>query len=101
MPETIQWGENGVLDNVHDESDDCKKYGCSIHNPSDHKMKDWPRNWRNDRGLMERICEHGVGHPDPDHLGYIFRTQGSNAMMIESIHGCCGCCHKENNDIGS
>ena len=36
--------------------EDCKGPNCVIHNPSDHKMKDWPTNWRQDRYMMERIC---------------------------------------------
>jgi hypothetical protein len=34
---------------------------------------------------MERICPHGVGHPDPDHVFYTKR-------MTDTIHGCDGCC---------
>jgi hypothetical protein len=32
---------------------------------------------------MERICEHGIGHPDPDQI-----------MRDEAgwVHGCDGCC---------
>ena len=58
-----------------------KNKPCCIHNPSDHHMKDWPQNWRNDRGIMERICPHGVGHPDPDCHN-----------KENTIHGCDGCC---------
>lgn len=31
---------------------------------------------------MERICPHGVGHPDPDCM-YAKR---------DTVHGCDGCC---------
>lgn len=76
---------------VHDK-EDCKGRHCCIHNPSDHHMKDWPTNWRSDRGLMERICpEHGVGHPDPDDLAFK-ELMGINAS-VEAVHGCCGCCN--------
>jgi hypothetical protein len=34
---------------------------------------------------MERICEHGVGHPDPDDLRVI-------RDRIMGIHACDGCC---------
>ena len=37
---------------------------------------------------FERICEHGVGHPDPDSLEF-FRSIGVTSM---GIHGCDGCC---------
>jgi hypothetical protein len=43
-------------------------------------MKEWPQNWREDRGIMERICPHGIGHPDPDD------------PTTDKIHGCDGCC---------
>lgn len=61
----------------------CKGQHCCIHNPSDHHMKEWPQNWREDRGIMERICPHGIGHPDPDD------------PTTDRIHGCDGCCVKE------
>jgi hypothetical protein len=58
----------------------CKGQHCCIHNPSDHHMKEWPQNWRDDRGIMERICPHGIGHPDPDD------------PSTDKVHGCDGCC---------
>lgn len=72
--------------------EDCLGEHCPIHNPSDHHMKDWPTHWRDDRNLMERICPCGVGHPDPDDLEFKRRT-GSD-MLVESVHGCCGCCQE-------
>ena len=70
-----------TLVNVHGQSQ-CHGRPCCIHNPSDHHMVTWPQNWRGDRRLMERVCPHGVGHPDPDdiHPG--------------GVHGCDGCCSK-------
>jgi hypothetical protein len=35
----------------------------------------------------ERICEHGVGHPDPDDVGY-WAGRGYDITR----HGCDGCC---------
>ena len=58
----------------------CAGKNCPVHNPSNHHMKDWPQHYRTDRGITERICKHGVGHPDPDD-----RT-------TDTIHGCDGCC---------
>lgn len=77
---------------VHTEKPDCTKFNCVIHNPSDHVMKDWPLNWRGDRGLMERICPHGIGHPDPDDLAFKARTRGEENVRYEGVHGCDGCC---------
>lgn len=63
----------------------CKGDNCVIHNPSDHSMRDFQTYWRQDRGIMERICTHGIGHPDPDDL--TVRT-----YKHERVHGCDGCC---------
>ena len=68
---------------------ECEGRNCPFHNPSNHKMKDWPMNVRLDNhGLIERTCSHGVGHPDPDSVAY-FVGIGIDYM---SIHGCDGCC---------
>ena len=69
--------------------DKCEGNYCCIHNPSDHEMKDFPTHWRDDRMLMERICEHGVGHPDPDDLAFKARNGYDDS---EGVHGCDGCC---------
>lgn len=74
--------------NVHDESL-CEGRPCVIHNPTDHEMSEWPLHWRNDRGIFERICSHGVGHPDPDQFLY----WSSIGAQHEQIHGCDFCCH--------
>jgi len=64
---------------VHDQSQ-CAGDFCTIHFNSRHHMEDWPQHWRSDRRLMERICPHGVGHPDPDDPN------------PDKSHGCDGCC---------
>jgi hypothetical protein len=67
----------------------CEGEHCPIHNPSDHHMKDWPTNIRHDRGcLTERMCKHGVGHPDPDSLDWWDRIGHTD----DGTHGCDGCC---------
>lgn len=70
----------------------CAGRACCIHNPSNHHMVDWPKLWRQDRSLTERVCSHGVGHPDPDHLAYVRLVHGEAEAHLESIHGCDGCC---------
>lgn len=70
--------------------DDCAGEFCVLHNPSWHHMRDWPTLIRTS-GLVERICEHGVGHPDPDSVAY-FERKGIEAM---DVHGCDGCCTME------
>lgn len=75
-----------ILTNVHSKKA-CKGEYCCIHNPSNHHMADWPQVWRADRGIMERVCEHGVGHPDFDQI-----------MKCDEdwIHGCDSCCTPPN-----
>lgn len=79
---------------------DCKGRYCVIHNPSKHKMRAWPTHWRGDRGLMERICPHGIGHPDPDDLAFKRDVLHKDAkwMHYEAVHGCDGCCCGEEDD---
>lgn len=69
-------------------ADECSGEHCCIHNPSDHPMRSWPLNWRADKGIMERICPHGVGHPDPDDAAHHIR----NGREYLTTHGCDGCC---------
>ena len=83
-------GEGLELRGVHPTSA-CEGRGCAIHDhPSDHPLKDAPMNWRTDRQILERICDHGVGHPDHDSALYM----QSIGHGIENIHGCDGCCAK-------
>ena len=60
--------------------DTCEGGFCCIHQPSQHHMVEWRQNWRDDAGKMERLCSHGIGHPDPDDL------------HPNTVHGCDGCC---------
>lgn len=92
MTGKVQLSGGQVLSGVHPKSR-CKGRPCSIHNPSEHHMRDWVMVWRSDRQLMERICPlHGVGHPDPDHMDWLRRSYGDEIAKVEGIHGCCGCC---------
>lgn len=74
---------SGILFNTHT-ADKCAGDFCTIHNRSDHCMRSFPQHWRSDRGIMERICPCGIGHPDPD------SPWASDSY--EWIHGCCGHC---------
>lgn len=67
---------------------DCRGPVCPIHNPTPHHMREWPMIWRGDRRIFERICEHGIGHPDPDDQEAKLFIQG----LRDGIHGCDGCC---------
>lgn len=70
--------QDGEVVNAHGVAD-CEK-PCPIHWPRPHHMRSWPQHWRGDRRIIERLCDHGVGHPDPDD------------KSRDKIHGCCGCC---------
>ena len=75
--------------------DKCSGQFCCIHNPSDHALNKAPLQLRGDRWpLMERVCPHGIGHPDPDSVAYIQRVLpgGRESAEYEGIHGCDGCC---------
>lgn len=68
-------------------SAECKGRHCCVHNPSEHHMRDWYQFYRTDTGVMERVCSHGVGHPDPD--------QPWPKDDPRWVHGCDGCCSSE------
>ncbi len=85
----IQVGD-ATLTNVHS-GELCAGRFCVVHNPSPHHMREWRLNWRDDRGMMERICPHGIGHPDPDDLAYKTSVNPWDAEY-EGVHGCDGCC---------
>lgn len=104
-PESPQPVEGGAqlensrywLHRVHDPAR-CAGRPCALHNRSEHHMRAWPQTYRWDRGLIERTCPHGVGHPDPDHMAYLDERVMNGQMdpdhaWGEGIHGCDGCCN--------
>jgi hypothetical protein len=86
--ETSPLADGRVL--CHHPATVCSGEHCVLHNPSDHPMKSWPKVWRGDLGLMERLCSHGVGHPDPDALAHLARV--GVGVDQPGVHGCDGCC---------
>lgn len=78
---------------THDESK-CSGEFCCVHNPSDHPLRGAPLHFRLRGGILlaERICEHGIGHPDPDHLSHMDRTYDWFDRQSEAVHGCDGDC---------
>lgn len=75
---------------IHHSKTDCDGPPCCFHSPSLHAMVESPYNLRSDLGvpLIERICGHGIGHPDPDSVAWLER-HGHHGF---DIHGCDGCC---------
>lgn len=78
--------------NFHSE-DQCRDQGypCCVHSPSDHPLRGKPLVLRIDLTvpLMERLCNCGFRHPDPDSVAYLLRVRGQDY----SVHTClCRCC---------
>ena len=83
----------------HHDPTRCEGRPCPFHHPSGHPMVTWPLLLRADRAtLMERICEHGVGHPDPDSAAYWAERIPKGGWFR---HGCDGCCHPPADGGGS
>jgi hypothetical protein len=78
----------GSLLETHD-AEACAGEWCCLHNPSDHPLNRNALCWRGH--VMERICDHGIGHPDPDDLAWRRRTN----QPVHGVHGCDGCCRGE------
>jgi hypothetical protein len=68
--------------------------------------------WRGDTRVMERICPHGIGHPDPDHMAYVSSLTPEHIcpddgpadesaacpyphLDWQGVHGCDGCCNEK------
>lgn len=71
----------------------CEGRHCAIHDPSPHHMRTWPITVR-ETGLVERMCPHGVGHPDPDSVVWMEENAGDGNKGTWGVHGCDGCCSK-------
>lgn len=74
----------------HHTREQCDGEPCPFHAPSLHPMIEEPMHLR-ETGLIERMCRHGVGHPDPDSAAFMDRAYGHRPGTW-SIHGCDGCC---------
>lgn len=73
---------------VHDDSR-CRGRNCCIHNPSPHPLGRHPMYWRGIWVGMDRICDHGLAHPDPDDRRYRY----SVGLPLHVEHECDGCCY--------
>ena len=74
------------------------KYLCRTWPPTDQKLDAvaqlcgaapgfWTKTVR-ETGLLEHVCQHGVGHPDPASATAL----GGGAWHV---HGCDGCCRRD------
>lgn len=83
---------NGAKWYVHKRNIGCDIDGCAIHNPSYHPLSDAKQLIRTDKYmLIEDICKHGVGHPNPDSASFISKKIGYTSIWV---HGCDGCCQE-------
>lgn len=77
------------LAGLHEPNSECYAHGCVIHSPPQTgPLSQAVYNWRKDRSIMERLCSHGVGHPDQDAADHHIRI----GQAWQNSHGCDGCC---------
>lgn len=92
ISDTIDGEIISYLINVHSTKDCIGDHPCAVHNnASIHALCQAPMLWREDRNILERICEHGIGHPDYDSANYL----ESIGQGYQNVHGCDGCCWTE------
>lgn len=53
--------------------------------------KGWKRLTRAS-GLVEQVCPHGCGHPDPDSIRRMDQAGAPGNRGTWGVHGCDGCC---------
>lgn len=81
---------NGALVDVHSPRlCEGQPFGCWVHSPLEWALSSAPVRWREDRGFAERICQHGIGHPDLQDSLYNWDVHRRDV----SVHGCDGCCY--------
>lgn len=78
-----------VLWRIHGR-DNCKGKSCTVHRPSAHRLRGMKLLWRQEARIFERVCAHGVGHPDPD--CYMIVDGAAVPAVDHHAHGCDGCC---------
>jgi hypothetical protein len=66
----------------------CFGQWCAIHQPMPGLWEAWPRQWNNERLLVERQCPHGVAHPVAEMYDYFINTN----RAFDLVHGCCSEC---------
>ncbi len=54
--------------------------------------KPWVQTIRRASGLVEHICEHGVGHPAIGSVMWLDLAGPEDAKGSWGVHGCDGCC---------
>lgn len=50
---------------------------------------------KREAGLVEDLCEHGVGHPNAYWVNWVLTHLITGVdYSYFWVHGCCGCCYK-------
>ena len=85
--DVVQLDGDGEVLKVHP-GDECHSdSACSIHNVSDHPLQDALQVWDGDSGVLFRVCEHKVRHPDADLPNEIGDSVWAHQCCVD---GCCG-----------
>jgi hypothetical protein len=76
------------LGNTHQPSQ-CSDHPCVIHNTGSlHPLTMEPAFWNAEQGCIERVCYHGVHHPDRDDEAY-YISMGHGSRDHDDCDGCC------------
>lgn len=59
-----------------------------------YKKPDWAIKQIFRDGMVEDICEHGVGHPNEKWYREMIKKHGKEEGQWYGVHGCDGCCCK-------
>lgn len=70
----------------------CRGQTCCVHNPSEHPLRTAALTWNALTATMNRVCSHGLVHPDPDDIAFKERTLGPSDVWGYGVHTCDGCC---------
>jgi hypothetical protein len=98
VPEDDIWGppqEETLLESGQKLKHHVKAYcsgNCCLHGTSTYVSCKAPRQWRSDRGIIEHVCPHGVGHPCRAGLEYATIV---GKHHDDGVHGCDGCCRED------
>lgn len=92
MEDAGTWHTIAEIDILPENPSDCAKCGASTEEREDAACSlegcpfdlpaGWTKHFRDDKGLFENICPHGIGHTAPESI----KAEG------DGIHGCDGCC---------
>lgn len=104
----VDYDENGYatgFKDVHDPGS-CAGQLCDMHGRfGPEPWASWPRNWREDRGIMEMVDPRsGIGHPTPAQVAFWGRLADAGVLTGVAVgyyasHGCDGGCRGAFDDV--